>query len=273
MGIYSIVNKTNGKQYIGSSTNIEKRWRNHVSSLNRKDHHCTHLQNAWNLTGPEHFEFLVLEYVHDESLLCKIEQDYLDTSDKSLLYNTLLNASPYGYKIFKKPIVRLSGYRRVPHSQETKDKISKSNTGKKASIETKLKLSKARKGIDPFTAEHRMLGLLKAKESNSKPYPSFISPTVEIYPAGNNLSEFCKEHNNEKYLTQFYDLISGRVSHCKGWQIYGNHSMISLKDPCGIIVNRSRVFLYVKEFGLSAACLYDVLKGKIKCHKGWTLNT
>ena len=40
IGIYKITNKINHKSYIGQSTNIEKRWNNHLSSVNNTQDHC-----------------------------------------------------------------------------------------------------------------------------------------------------------------------------------------------------------------------------------------
>ena len=47
-GIYKIENKENGKVYIGSSKNIEKRWEAHEVGLKNKRHHNAKLQHAWN---------------------------------------------------------------------------------------------------------------------------------------------------------------------------------------------------------------------------------
>ena len=37
-GIYEILNTVNGKRYIGSAVNLAKRWKEHRTGLNRKDH-------------------------------------------------------------------------------------------------------------------------------------------------------------------------------------------------------------------------------------------
>lgn len=66
-GIYRILNKINGKCYVGQSENIAKRWFHHRWELQRKKHINVYLQNAWDKYGEENFEFQVLE-------LCPIEQ-------------------------------------------------------------------------------------------------------------------------------------------------------------------------------------------------------
>ena len=68
-GIYLILNKANGKGYVGQSKNIKQRWVKHKSDLNRKTHSNQHLQRAWNKYGKENFDFLILEYCSQNLLL------------------------------------------------------------------------------------------------------------------------------------------------------------------------------------------------------------
>ena len=58
-GIYKIVNKVNGKYYVGGSKNIHKRWLEHKGLLRRNIHDNGHLQNAWNKYGEATFDFIV----------------------------------------------------------------------------------------------------------------------------------------------------------------------------------------------------------------------
>lgn len=79
-GIYAITNKVNGKKYIGSSINIAKRWRCHVSNLRSGKHGSRRLQNAWDKYGAESFEFSVLEYVPEHARLIAREQEWIDSA-------------------------------------------------------------------------------------------------------------------------------------------------------------------------------------------------
>lgn len=76
-GIYKITNKINNKPYIGSSNNIERRWRQHISLLNNNKHHSIKLQRAWNKYGQDNFEFEIIEECDVEKLLY-LEQFYID---------------------------------------------------------------------------------------------------------------------------------------------------------------------------------------------------
>ena len=78
-GIYQITNSVNGKRYIGRSTNLQERWKVHLSRLRHNTHHNYHLQAAFNKHGESAFAFSVLEYVEEVSQLTPREQHFLDT--------------------------------------------------------------------------------------------------------------------------------------------------------------------------------------------------
>lgn len=75
-GIYIIRCDQDLEVYIGSSLNIEDRWRHHKYLLNKNKHHNYKLQRAWNAYGDESFVFEILE---ETSNLQEKEQYYLDT--------------------------------------------------------------------------------------------------------------------------------------------------------------------------------------------------
>lgn len=65
-GIYRILNKINGNCYIGSSLNVEKRYKHHLSTLRHNSSRCSILQKAFNKYREDNFEFQVI-------LCCKPE--------------------------------------------------------------------------------------------------------------------------------------------------------------------------------------------------------
>jgi hypothetical protein len=135
-GIYAIVNRTNGKQYIGSSWNINYRWDKHLYLLRNGRHHSKHLQHAWNVYGESCFDIIVIETC-DTSVLVEREQYYIDTVHPEYNINVCAGS-------------RLG----TPHSDETKEKLRQANLGKKYSDETKMKHSVALKGMKiPHSAQ------------------------------------------------------------------------------------------------------------------------
>ena len=79
-GIYCIENLQNGKKYIGSAENIEKRFKRHQHDLKNGKHHNIHLQRSYDKYGEECFSYYVVEDTDDltyEELLM-LEQEYID---------------------------------------------------------------------------------------------------------------------------------------------------------------------------------------------------
>jgi group I intron endonuclease len=111
-GIYIIKNTINSKVYIGSSKNIKSRLYDHKSLLKRDSHSSTHLQNSYNKYGLESFTFERLEWCEQEQLFER-ERWWI------LLFNSI--ERKYGYNLSLP-----EGNGGYSHSQETKDKISKS---------------------------------------------------------------------------------------------------------------------------------------------------
>lgn len=121
IGVYQIKNLINGKIYIGSSININSRWKEHIRFLNNNKHHSIHFQRAWNKYGEDSFEFKIIELVNNTDNLLDREQYYLDKFES---YN------------------RDNGYNIAKNS-------SAPMTGRKFSEETLIKLSNSIKNRDP----------------------------------------------------------------------------------------------------------------------------
>jgi group I intron endonuclease len=164
-GIYQILNKINGKRYIGSAVDVRRRWRLHCSELHRHIHCNPHLQAAWELYGRKNFAFSVLEYVPDVERLLEREQHYLDLLSPE--YNIALvagsqlglvrseearqrmsraqrNRTQYSEKTLR--ALNWKGKVRGPQSEEHRRKLSEVRKGRVVSGATRQKLSAALKG-------------------------------------------------------------------------------------------------------------------------------
>lgn len=130
-GIYQILNKINGRFYIGSATNLLLRWCQHKYELNLNKHGNTHLQRAWNKYGIEAFEFKVLELCEREVTLSR-EQWWIDWTEACKLgYNQRL--------------------------------VANSNLGIKWTAEQKAKISNSKRGVpqDPKIVFQRNVNNMK----------------------------------------------------------------------------------------------------------------
>jgi len=159
-GIYKISNKVNGKVYIGSSSDIKKRWNTHKNHLKKNKSDSRYLQNAWNKHGEENFVFEIIECVYFEENLKERELFYIEKY-KSCDAN-------FGYNLQKEPgrgpglhgkdnpafgqSEKFSGknnhFYGKYHTEETKRLISEANTGKKRSKQQIDKMKKKLKGMN-----------------------------------------------------------------------------------------------------------------------------
>lgn len=170
-GVYGIVNLKNGKLYVGSSTDLKRRQKDHLRALRGGYHSIPYLQNSWNKYGEENFSFIVLENCSPDQCV-RVEQKWLD------------DLEPYKFA---------SGYNRNPtagsclgfkHSQETKDKMSKSKMGVPMPKWVKERIKEALTGRVK-SAEHRAnlwknrQGWKHSEESKKKIANSLLLASIE----------------------------------------------------------------------------------------------
>lgn len=148
-GIYKIQSiLKNERYYIGSATNIGKRWSRHLNDLRKNKHGNIKLQNHYNKYGESDLQYSIL-LGSEISDLVKTEQYFIDT------YNPWFNICPIANSVHGRKC-----------SDETKRKMSLKHKGKKLSEEHKKNMSKARKGINynpPRTEESKRLFSEKMK--------------------------------------------------------------------------------------------------------------
>jgi group I intron endonuclease len=157
-GVYSIINKSNGKIYIGSSSNIQYRFNVHLYRLRKGNHANQLLQAAWNKYGEKSFIFELIEIVVDKTKIIEREQHYID------ILNT---AVPYGYNIRKIASSNLG----CKHSDEAKFKISCSSKARRHSEETRRKIGEIHKGL-----HHTDESKIKISINRTGIVPKWINP-------------------------------------------------------------------------------------------------
>jgi len=173
-GIYAIYNKVNTKLYIGSTNNLRKRLMNHIGGLRSNSHYNSYLQNSWNKYGENNFIYVLIEKVVNIKDLKNREQFYLDLNksyDREIGYNLAEEAN----------VTFLS--------EETRKKIGDAqrgeknhNYGKKASQETREKMSKAHEGRE------YVFGRKVSKETREK---------MSKINSGKNNRMYGKHHTDE----------------------------------------------------------------------------
>lgn len=186
IGIYKIESRINpDKIYIGSAVDIKQRWYGHIGDLKKNKHHSKKLQNHVNKYGIDDLIFSVLMECNKDHLLC-LEQEFINSINP--WFNLCkIAGSCKGIKRekftsehiekLKKSHIGKQSHLGIPHSEETKNNISKNHAdmsgsnnpsfGKKRSKEVCDKLSKSHIGIQSGE-KHPMYNKKHSDETKSK---------------------------------------------------------------------------------------------------------
>jgi len=234
-GIYKIINKIDGKYYVGSSlciTGSKGRWAHHKTYLKYNRHHNNHLQFAVNKYGLENFEFLIIEsYCGNNKLeLLTIEQRYLDIAktEQDKCYNLSFDA--FGNKFLR---------------IESKEKHSQSLKKRKVSEETKKRISVARTGM-VFSSE-AILNMSKSKSGSNHPL-------------------FGKHHTNETKIKMSICRIG--ILHCN----YDTTEYTFIHKITNEIYTGTQ-YNFVKKYNLNAGNVNSMINGRKyrKNVSGWKM--
>lgn len=142
--IYVVVNKINGKMYVGSTEReLKIRWQKHLVKVNEGSL-CT-LHKAIRKYGRDNFDIRMIEEYQSKEAMLQGEIEYISYFDTY--------KSPYGYND-------------TPGGEG-----GNTNGGKKFSEKWKIKMSETRKGI-VFSDEH--------KENLSKSHLGKIAPNRKL---------------------------------------------------------------------------------------------
>jgi hypothetical protein len=126
-GVYRLVNKTNGKSYVGSSRDLRARFKSYysISSLLRRKT-TSAIANALLKYGYSNFKLEILEYC-DKSDTIKREQHYINLLKPE--YNILkIAGSSLGHKHSEETLAKLRAIA-LNASEETRKKIGKTKIG------------------------------------------------------------------------------------------------------------------------------------------------
>jgi group I intron endonuclease len=141
LGIYKLKWEESGYFYIGQSIDIQNRFNRHKYLMLKNKNKSGFIQNVYNKHGMPLFE--ILEECSYEDLDSR-EQHYLDLFfDDEKCCNLNKNAvSSKGYKYSKETIERI----KILRASSYKKGKDHPNYGRKASIESRKKMSEAQKG-------------------------------------------------------------------------------------------------------------------------------
>lgn len=251
--IYALINKANGKFYLGSAESARDRWRMHRYALNGGYHRNGHLKSSWKNHGKDNFYFRILEvvtelpeYEGDDTYLTDVEQQWLDAYD-------------YDYNICK----FAGSTKGIKYSDEARRNVSESLKGRKLSPERCKQISEYQKGRKKPQGHGEKISELKkgvprSEEMVEKIKNSFTEERREAARA--SIIARTQSEEVRKKLSE----NRRKSGHNKEGNWYKG------VDPSGNEVIFRNAKDFARKNNLTANCIYDCCKGVAFSHKGWT---
>lgn len=253
-GIYRIVNLLDGKNYIGSAVNIDRRWKDHRNSLNSGKHHSQKLQRAWTKHGANNFGFFIVELVAEKGTLIAREQFWMDSFKVigPLGYNVQPTAGSWlGLKHSAETKAKLSEARKgIPKPPHVLESLRNANLGRKLSPEHCAKQSAVRLGkprnpetILKTAAAHR--GMKRSDETRKR------------------MSEACK--GNQKFLGKRHSAATKlKISIAKIGALPTNAKLsFELAEEIRAIRKTGESMSSIgRRYGVTKVCIRHVVSGK-----------
>lgn len=226
--IYKYTNKTNGKVYIGqTSQTLEER----AQHNGRNYKSCTRFYNAIQKYGWESFEPEILEVVYTQEESWEREAYYIN------LYMSF--DEEYGYNMCKNTLEGPCESGRKIISEKAKERYSDPTNnpmyGKKHSEESKRKQSEIKRGKNnPMYGTHwnerqkalcgtkgKKLNLTdeRRKELSDRLKEINLKRRMSVFCITDNLWFSCAQEAADYYsasLSSMYDVLSGRTKTCRG---------------------------------------------------------
>lgn len=300
-GIYQILCTPNGKIYVGSAKDIRWRWSAHRWGLRKGTHRNSYLQRAWDKYGADAFSLTILEEVPVAQLIER-EQYYLDTLRpyvRAIGFNIcMLASSTQGVPCRPETRQKISrkDKARPPFSEEHRKNIAEGGRGRKATPETRQRLTEAQKRrerhypeetrykmgngkrgkkLSPERREKLIAGrkahkdspeIIKQRADKLRGYKHSAETRQNMKAAQQNRSpethRRMSEGQKHRDRTTFFPLAEAM----RGRQLPARH-IVTTPDGEEILVQLSTFCI---EHGLSYTCMRDTISGKQKFHKGYT---
>ena len=195
--IYTIHNILNNKIYVGKTNNIKNRWTRHrANAVSKNELVKMPIHHAIAKYGLDNFVFSIIQTF-------KNEVDCLQAETYWIKHFNSINRK-LGYNLTKGGIGS-SGFKL---SQETKDKISKANSGTKRTESTKKVMSDKKKGFQNhfYGKTHSKETKIRNSGENSKSAKLKIREVIEI------IDLFKHKIISQKQIAIIYGISQQQVS-------------------------------------------------------------
>lgn len=223
--VYKITNKINGKVYIGLTKDPDARFSSHCRA--RLGKRKSRLQISMMKHGVENFEMTVLEE-HDT-------KDAVKTAEIRLIAEHNSQNPDKGYNM-------TSGGDGCPDlSEESKEKMRAAGRRRRASLETRAKMSKAHKGRI-MTPEHcKNLSVARLKTISEKGPQQLSEETKKLIGEASRGSKNPSAKLDEDKVREIKKLLAeGKLTH------YQIADMFQISRPTVGFIKNGRLWTHVK---------------------------
>jgi group I intron endonuclease len=180
--LYIITNVSTGKKYVGQTTDPIRRWITHTTLTNP----VQYIDRAIRKNG-------ISNFVYEIVAMCLTQMDANETEDVLIKqYNS--RDKQFGYNIKPGGKVATGWF----HTEETKKKISESESGKILSKDTKIKMSQAQKVRVRLPIEFEKMAATKKKKNSLRFSDEIILSIKSEYSDGNSIGLLAKKYKTRK---------------------------------------------------------------------------
>jgi len=272
-GVYQIRCTRTGQKYVGSSVDIEVRWKTHRRDLDQRKHCNRYLQRAWIRYGARRFEFMVLELVGAKRLrgreLTWIER--LRAADRKRGFNINRRASDG----FRYPGRTWTGFRNPAGKAVTIVNLHDFCRRKKLCFSAMAQLAKGKRKLKSHKGWTH-INSVRLREY-IKVHKGYIDPEGKRIRSIRNLAAFCRERGLDD--THMVAVATGRIISHRGWTHVGGRVKLAPKTHLGFIAPDgtptpiTNLAAFCRANGLCKVHMYEVKGGRRPRHKGWTWKT
>ena len=185
-GVYKITNTINGDCYIGSSKDIEHRWKQHLYLYQKNGKHYEyHSYRAFRKFGVENFSFAVLELCQVEQLI-ELEQKYYYIYNPK--YNNIQPAeNPACNEEIKIRIKQECKKSFARHSEETKEKIYRN-----------LQKGRESEGFNAKKYAPRKIRAINLNDGSTQDFDSLYQAEMKIGVSRSSICQILNENHKRK---------------------------------------------------------------------------
>lgn len=210
-GIYKIINRVNGKYYVGSSKNILSRWKSHRYELSHNCHKNVRLQNDYN--RGDTFEYMIIESITLNDIdrcmkmygvMNKLRRVEYYIKNNMMLPAILLIAEQLYLDIAKQqPDTNYQQCYQADGgelSDESRKKISESLKGRVFSDQHRAKIGEANKGRVYSEVTRRKIGVASSNRTHSQTTKDKIAEKSKHLDHDKNIYRFIHIKTKEEFI-------------------------------------------------------------------------